>query len=64
VVPVALFAASLGLGLLGMVLALPFLLGLAVLAFALSCLAFVAAPLLSLYASRRPTPSGRPERPR
>jgi hypothetical protein len=56
VVPVALFAASLGLGLFGLLLALPAVVGLAVLAFALSCLAFMAAPLLSLYASRRTTP--------
>ncbi len=59
VVPVALFAGSVGLGLLGLLLALPALVGLAALAFALSCLAFVAAPLLSLYASRRPSRSHR-----
>jgi curved DNA-binding protein CbpA len=57
VVPVALFAASMGFGLFGVLLGLPAVVGLAVLAFALSCLAFVAAPLLSLYASRRSTPA-------
>ena len=59
VVPVGLFAASVGLGLLGVLLALPALVGVAVLTFALSCLAFVAAPLLSLYTARRRDLTGR-----
>ena len=58
VVPVALFAASVLVGVVGLLVALPALLGLAGLLFALSCLAFVAAPLLSLYASRRGTGAG------
>jgi curved DNA-binding protein CbpA len=58
VVPVALFGASIGLGVLGVLLGLPAVVGGAVLAFALSCLAFVAAPLLALYSSRRGTGAG------
>lgn len=58
VVPVGLFAASVLVGLVGLVLGLPGLVGGAVLLFSLSCLAFLAAPLLSLYASRRGSDGG------
>ena len=60
VVPVGLFAGSVAVGVVGLLLGLPGLLGLAFLLFALSCLAFVAAPLLALYASRRGTGAGPP----
>ncbi len=57
--PAALFALSVGAGSLGMLLGVPALLALALLAFVLSTLLFLAAPFVALYASRRPTGGGR-----
>jgi hypothetical protein len=51
--PVALFGVSIGAFVVGIVVSAPALLGLAMLAFILSCLFFLAAPFVALYASRR-----------
>lgn len=51
--PVALFGLSIVAFVLGVVMTAPMLLGLAMVAFVLSCLFFVAAPFVALYASRR-----------
>lgn len=51
--PVALFGLSIVAFVLGVVMTAPMLLGLAMLAFVLSCLFFLAAPFVALYASRR-----------
>lgn len=57
--PVALFGVSIAAFVVGVVVTAPALLGLAVLAFVLSCLFFLAAPFVALSASRRSTgPSG------
>jgi hypothetical protein len=52
-VPVALFALSIAAVVVGAVFAAPPLLGLALLLFVLSCLLFLAAPFVALFASRR-----------
>ena len=52
--PVGLFAVSVGLFMLGVLLTLPALLGAGLMTFALSTLLFLASPFLALYASRRP----------
>ena len=62
--PAGLFGASLVAGMVGIVLRLPGLLGLALLLFVLSVLFLVAAPFLALYASRRPTRAERDDPPR
>ena len=61
--PAGLFGGSVVAGMLGIVLRLPGLLGLALLLFVLSVLFLVAAPFLALYASRRPTGAGRDDPP-
>jgi len=53
-IPVGLFAASVALFFLGVLVGLAPLLGLALMTFALSTMLFFAAPFLALYASRRP----------
>jgi hypothetical protein len=52
--PVGLFAASVALFVVGLVLASEPVIALAGMAFALSCLFFLAAPFIALFASRRP----------
>ncbi len=56
--PAGLFAASLGAGMVGVLVALPAFLGLALMLFVLSTLLFLASPFIALYASRRPTGGG------
>ena len=56
--PAGLFAAAIGAGVLGVFLRASPLLALALLAFVLSTLLFVASPFVALYASRRPTGGG------
>lgn len=51
--PVALFGLSVGAFVIGVVVSAPALLGLAMLCFVLSCLFFLAAPFVALFASRR-----------
>jgi hypothetical protein len=50
--PVALFAAATGAGVVGLVFASELLLGLAFMAFVLSCLSFLAAPFVALLTAR------------
>jgi curved DNA-binding protein CbpA len=50
--PVTLFAASIGSGFVGLVFASEEFLGLALMAFVLSCLSFLAAPFVALFAAR------------
>lgn len=51
--PVALFGVSIASVVVGVVVAAPVLLGLAMVSFVLSCLFFLAAPFVALWASRR-----------
>lgn len=51
-VPVALFAIAVGTVVLGLVMSAPTLLGLGMVAFVLSCLFFLAAPFVALFAAR------------
>lgn len=51
-VPVTLFAMAVGAVVLGLVMSVPALLGLGMVAFVLSCLFFLAAPFVALFAAR------------